>query len=246
MIAFTSITLLVIYLNVPAVLVREFGVPFFVGALLPLALLIPFAQRVLIAKQPIRLPSLLLAALLLLVIHSISAIGAIRPHESLSVVMDWALEGVLLAILIANVIRTKADMIAAVNAIIGAGCIMGLIVLTQQVTGLTDHNFYGFGQLDAELIDASGETQRRLAGPIGETNRFAQIMAVLIPISIAMATVSKGLVRIGYWIAAMLITAGMALAFSRGAIVALALAAPFAIFFGVVKLRHAALGALVM
>jgi O-antigen ligase len=244
--AFTSITLFIIYLNVPAVLVREFGLPFFMGALLPLALLIPFGHRILIEKAPIRLPGLLIVALVLVLVHSISALVSIRPHDSLSVVMDWALEGVLLAILIANVIRTKAEMIAAVNAVIGAGCVMGLIVLFQQFSGLTDNNFFGFGQLDAQLMDADGQTQRRLAGPIGETNRFAQIMAVLIPLSVAMATVSRGLTRVLYWGAAIVITAGMALAFSRGAIVALALAAPFAVFFGVLRVRHVAFGALVM
>ena len=46
-----------------------------------------------------------------------------------------------------------------------------------------------------------------------------------------------------YWLATLVISGGMALAFSRGAIVALALAAPFALAFRFIQFRHLLLGA---
>ena len=227
--AFAAVILFLIYLNVPAVAVREYGVPVMVGAALSMLLVIPVLRAVLLRGEPLRLPGLLIAAHVLLVVHAASAYFAVRPAESLDLVVEWALEGVLLMALIVNVFRTREDVFAAVNAVIAAGAVMGTIVLLQQALGATDNNFFGFGQLDATLVGEDGSTQRRLAGAIGETNRFAQVMAVLIPVSAAMALCHEGAARIRYWIATGLITGGMALAFSRGAVVAIALAVPFAI-----------------
>lgn len=240
--AFASFILFVVYLNVPAVAVREYGLPLMVGAALSLLLAVPVLSRVLLAGEPLRIPALLVAAAALVVLNGISALNATLPSESLSIVIDRALEGVLLAALIVNAFRTRADVISAINAVIAAAALMGAIVLVQQATGATDQTFFGFGQLDAEMTDDRGEVQRRLAGPIGETNRFAQIMAVLLPLAAALAVCSQGVSRFAYLVATMLIAGGMALAFSRGAIVALALALPFALLFRVLQFRHIVLG----
>lgn len=244
MTVFAAFVLFLIYLNVPAVAVREYGVPVMFGAAVSLLLVIPVIKAVLLRGDPVRLPGLLLAALVLLVVHAASAYFAVRPAESLDLVVEWALEGVLLMALIVNAFRTREDVFAAINAVIAAGAVMGAIVLLQQALGATDNNFFGFGQLDATIVGEDGSTQRRLAGAIGETNRFAQVMAVLIPVSAAMALTSTGPARVRYWIATGLITGGMALAFSRGAVVAMALAVPFALMFNILKLRHVAIGGL--
>ncbi len=238
----TTLLLGLIYLNVPAVAVREFGVPFAVGALIPMLLVVPVLHRVLIKGEPLRFPLFLVLALMLLVLHAFSALGSIRPHESLAIVIDWALEGVLLAALLVNVLRSKNDVIAAVKALVLAGFVMGTVVIIQQLAGATDNNFMGFGQLDSAMVSDSGQLQTRLAGPIGETNRFAQIMAVLIPLAAALAFTSTGAMRWFYWLATLVISGGMALAFSRGAVVALALAAPFALAFRFIAFRHVVLG----
>jgi O-antigen ligase len=115
---------------------------------------------------------------------------------------------------------------------------MGAISVAQQIFGMTDHSFYGFGQFDDAIVDGQGRVAHRLAGPIGETNRFAQIMAVLIPIGSGIAITSTGKQRWLAWSAVFLITAGMAFSFSRGAIVALALAIPFALAYRIVRLRQ--------
>ncbi|MCR9259292.1 MAG: O-antigen ligase family protein [Pseudomonadaceae bacterium] len=242
MIFVTSLLLGLIYLNVPAVAVREFGVPFAVGALIPMLLVVPVLHRVLIKGEPLRFPLFLVLALVLLVLHAFSALGSIRPHESLEIVIDWALEGVLLAALLVNVLRSRNDVIAAVKALVLAGFVMGTVVIIQQLAGATDNNYMGFGQLDSAMVSDSGQLQTRLAGPIGETNRFAQIMAVLIPLAAALAFTSAGAMRWFYWLATLVISGGMALAFSRGAVVALALAAPFALAFRFIALRHVVLG----
>jgi len=238
MIAWTAGILFLIYLNAPAVAVRMHGAPFALAAAVPLALAVPVAHRVLVRGEPLRFPGVLVAAGGMLLLHGLSALGSIEPHVSLDTLQTWLVEGVLLALLIANAVRTPEELRAAIAAIVGAGAVMGAVAIAQQLLGAESHPFFGFGQLDAEISDASGRIQRRLAGPIGETNRFAQIMAVLIPVAAARAATSSGRERAAYAVATGLIVGGVAFTYSRGAIVGLALALPFALGFGLMRLRH--------
>lgn len=234
----TGAILFLVYLNAPVVAVRMHGAPFLLAAAIPLGLAIPVAYRVLVRGEPLRLPTALLAAMVMLLLYAVSALVSVRPYDSMDSLGEWLLEGVLLALLIANAVRSRAEIQMAAIALIGAGAVMGVIAIAQQALGATDHNFFGFGQLDAVISDAEGRLQRRLAGPIGETNRFAQIMAVLIPIAAGCALTSKGWTRLAYWAATLAICGGMVLAFSRGAIVALVLAVPFALAFRMLRVRH--------
>ena len=240
--AFAGILLFCIYLNVPAVLVRLYGLPFWVGAAIPLMLLIPLFYRLVVRSEPIRMTGLLWSAMFLMFTHVVSAMFAIKPTESFDIIIEWITEGVIITFLLFNVFRSKEDLLVAVNAVVGAGALMGLVVLVQQIFGLTDTNIFGLAQLDSELSASDGSSQVRVAGPIGETNRFAQIMLVLAPIALALAKVSAGKVRIFYLFAGLLILSGMMLAFSRGAILALALAVPIALFFGLLRVRHVLIG----
>jgi len=230
--------LFLIYLNAPAVAVRVHGAPFILAAIVPMALAIPVAYRVLIRGEELRFPRVLVAALVMLGLHSLSSFLSFRPFESIESVQTWLLEGVVLAFLIANAVRTREELRASILALVLAGAVMGTVALAQQMLGAADHTFFGFGQLDSAILDAEGRWAIRLAGPIGETNRFAQIMAVLIPIAAGLALTLRGSARVGCWIAVALICAGMAFAFSRGAIVALALVVPFALGFRILQWRH--------
>jgi O-antigen ligase len=181
-----------------------------------------------------------LAAFGMLLLHAMSALLSIRPAESIDVLETWLLEGILLALLVANAVRTREEIRAATLALLAAGAVMGAVALAQQILGPAEHPFFGLGQLDSAITDSEGRMAQRLAGPIGETNRFAQIMAVLIPLGAGMTLAVRGRARAFYALATLLILAGMVFAFSRGAIVALALALPFALAFGLVRLRQLA------
>jgi len=174
----------------------------------------------------------------MLLLHFVSALTSARPYDSVDSLEAWLIEGLLLALLVANAVRTRAEVRTAAVALVAAGAVMGSVAIAQQFLGAAEHPFYGFGQLDATISDASGEIRTRLSGPIGETNRFAQIMAVLIPIAAVCAATAERRKRAAWWAAAALIIGGMLFAFSRGAIVALGLALPFALLFHVVRVRH--------
>ncbi|MEZ4289175.1 MAG: hypothetical protein R3E53_01055 [Myxococcota bacterium] len=110
----------------------------------------------------------------------------------------WLVEELVLAWLIANAVRTRAEVMAAAGPrLVAAGAVMGTRPRAQQVLGPVEHPFFGFGQLDSEISDAAGRVTRRLAGPIGETNRFAQIMAVLIPIAVGCGLTPRAIARDG-------------------------------------------------
>jgi len=234
----STAVLFLVYLNAPAVAVRVHGAPFALGALVPLALVVPVAWRVLVRGEELRFPNVLLATALMLALHGLSAVFSVRPMESMDALEAWLVEGLVLAWLIANAVRTRAEVMAAAGALVAAGAVMGAIALAQQVLGPVEHPFFGFGQLDSEISDAAGRVTRRLAGPIGETNRFAQIMAVLIPIAVGCGLATRDRTRWLWLGAAGLVSLGMLFAFSRGAIVALALVVPFAVAFRLVRMRQ--------
>lgn len=238
MIRFTAGILFLVYLNAPAVAVRMHGAPFLLAAAVPLGLALPVAYRVLLRGEPLRFAAPLIAAVAMMLVQAISALNAIRPQESMDTLVTWLVEGVVVGLLVANAVRTRSELEAALDAIVAAGAVMGAIALAQQVLGAADHPFLGFGQLDSEITDTAGSTRYRLAGPIGETNRFAQIMTVLIPIAGARVATSRGARRAAHALALFLIAGGVAFTFSRGAIVGLALSAPFAVSFRLVGVRH--------
>lgn len=241
---FTAAVLFLLYLNAPAVAVRVHGAPFLVAAAVPMLLALPVAHRVLLRGEPFHFPRILIAALGMLALHAISAAISSRPAEAFDTLEAWLLEGIVLALLVANAVRTREELRLATGAVLAAGALMGGIAIAQQALGPAEYGFAGFGQLDSAIVDSGGRVARRLAGPIGETNRFAQIMTVLLPLAGGLALASRGRLRWAYGAATVLIAAGMLFAFSRGAIVALVLVVPFALAFRLVRPRQVAAAAL--
>lgn len=232
-----TITVFLIYMNVPAVLVTQHGVPRPLALLVPLLLAVPVAYRVLMRGEALRFPGMIIAALIMLACHTLSALVSERPDIGLESVFTWLLEGVLLAFLLVNALRSRSEVFAVARAIVAAGALMGFLVLLQQMLGPTEYGMAGFGQLtvDPENLD---RVQYRLTGPIGEQNRFAQVMAVLIPLAAGLAFTAPERQRWLYWTATVLIFGGVLLTFSRGTLVALVMVMPFALMFGLLRLRH--------
>jgi O-antigen ligase len=162
--------------------------------------------------------------LLLLALQLLSAGFARDPLASFGSVATFAVEGVALYLLITNALRTLEDLRGAAWALVAAGVLMSVVPIFQQVTGNFASNYGGLGQVDAggfETGEASDEGveehQSRLAGPIGETNRYAQVMLVLVPLALERLTrARKGWLRLVTLGSAFSIAVGFALAFSRG------------------------------
>ena len=132
-------------------------------------------------------------------------------------------------------------------ALLLAGLLLAIVPCIQQLTGTFEEDYGGFGQR-SERGFRTGEgdaRQLRLAGAIGEQNRFAQVLLMLIPLGLAIGL--HGARRGLRWAALAttgVITVGMALTFSRGAFLGLAIVTVVALGLRLVRGRHVAVLAL--
>jgi O-antigen ligase len=122
---------------------------------------------------------------------------------------------------------------------------MGAIPLYQQVTKNFKNDFGGFGQT-TEIgfrtgeVSSEGEVRQvRLCGPIGEQNRYAQNLLMILPLGFFLHgnSRSKGL-RLLALACTGFTFAGLVLSFSRGAAVALMLLVGIAMFLRLIKTRQ--------
>lgn len=216
-----------LYLNVPVVAITFYGVPSLIAAASLLLLALPFAAH-LLRRRPIVIAPALPYMLLLLAGAILSAIRSASLTEAMSWISVFLTEGLLLFFLVTNVIRTPRVLLRAVWVLLIAGAIMGGLSVFQEVTHSYSSSFGGFAQIDGQGVVVSTNPlgndtrQPRLSGPIGEQNRFAQVLLVLVPLGVGFAVRRpRGYERLIAAAATGLILAGTLLSYSRGAAVAL-------------------------
>jgi putative inorganic carbon (HCO3(-)) transporter len=224
----TPIFAFVFYLNLPTLATRFHGVPTLVAVLFGLILVIPALKYVLIERRPIVFPvpyGLMFAYLAAALTSTLLSADVESSALALGVFLS---EGLLLYFLVVNVIRSTELLRQVIWALLLAGAVMGGISIWQETThhynnslgGLAQVNQVGFGV----GTDISGKVVRpRLAGPIGEQNRYAQVLVVLVPLGLfRFWGERRRLLRVAAGVCTLLIISGILLTFSRGAAVALA------------------------
>ena len=235
-----------LYTNASAVAVQIHGVPFAVAAAVPLLLCVSIARDLFLRGQPLVLPPALPLILAFLAVQLAGALLARRPDEAMAAVETSFLEGLVLYVLVTNTIRTPAVVQQVLWSLVAAGACMGALVGFQHLTGTYENDYFGFAQVDVSgmgfVLDATTEQrQPRIGGPLGMPNRFAQIMAILVPIALFQIQASR--TRGAKLLAAGslgLIMVGFSLGFSRGAAVGLG-----AMFLVMIALGHVSLRQLV-
>jgi hypothetical protein len=219
-----------VYSNAPVLGVKFHNVPYIVGAAFPLLLLLPLAVNLLFLRRKLVLTPLMPLMIAYLGVQLLSALFSGNIRVANENVMIFMIEGIGLYFLIVNLVRTQVLLRQVIWALLLAGILIGGIPLYQQITGTFENNYGGFAQISEGTIRTGEETvqgdirQPRLAGAIGEQNRYAQVMLMLVPLGLfrfwgersprlkLLALAATGLAAIG-----------MALAFSRGAAVGFAL-----------------------
>jgi len=246
--------LFVVYTNAAAVAVRFHGVPFFLAACAPLALAIPLVHFVIIRGEKVILDGTWRWMVGLLAVHLAAAIFSSDPRRSLEFALTFLVEGVGLYWLVVNVVRSREMLRRSVWVLLAAGAFMGALSCFQQATGTYGQAYGGFAQVEENAGFATGESdlqgavrQRRLAGPLGTQNRYAQIMLMLVPLGLFAAARPQ---PFGWRIAALGATAvialGLALTFSRGAVLGFGLVVVVMIGFRYISMKQAAIVALGM
>jgi len=216
----------VLYLNVPVVAIQFYGVPGPVAAATLGLLAVPAVTRIM-RGEAILLPACIGAMLAYLAILLASSALSVKPEAATVWTLVYVTEGLILVLLIVNALRTGSELRSFIWAILLAGAVMGGISVFQEVTGTYDNAYGGFAQIHETGFtiaeDAIGkEVRPRLTGPIGEQNRYAQVLVVLLPLAFFQMRAAAGVA--GRVIAAacgLLIAAGVLLTYSRMGLLAI-------------------------
>ena len=222
----TLTTVAILYSNAAVVLVRFHGVPVFVAAVVPLLLVIPLARDLIVRRLPIIAPPVMKWMVVLLFVMMISALQSIDLQTTWDAVTTFVIEGIGLYFLLLNVIRTPDMLRATTWSLLGAGAIVSALSVHQAITGNYGNDYFGFAQATSATVSTGVTTlagdvgQSRLAGSIGETNRFAQVMLMLVPLGIFRFVDERSTaLRALAGVMTLFITLAVVFTFSRGAAV---------------------------
>ena len=242
------------YLNLPGIAVLIHDLPSLLAGAAFLLLIGPFAVR-LAKHEPVVAdrPFLLLVVFLAFVLMSTFAV------QDLSAATGWVatflMEGVLMYFVTSNLFRTWDRLNRALYVVLICGALLGGLTIYQEATRNYRQHFGGLAQrnLEYELHEVRARqdpfrpaekihVSNRAGGPIGEPNRYAQILLVLLPLAYfkARREPKRGL-RLLLFGCGALILGGVLLTYSRGAFVTLVALVALLVATRSVRLRTLAL-----
>ncbi|MGE3315793.1 MAG: hypothetical protein AB7O26_11825, partial [Planctomycetaceae bacterium] len=227
--AATLATVFILYSNAADIAVEFHGLPYAVGAGFILLLTIPLAFYIVIRRERIIIAPALPLLVLFVLAQVIAAVSAPYPDMAFKEVVKFCAESIGVYLLVTNVIRTPETLRRVCWVLLAAGILMSVVPMYQYATGTYDNNYGGFAQASGGIFETeqSGSSEmvqhRRLTGPIGEQNRYAQVMLMLAPVGLFLGASERKLgARLLAWGISALVLIGMSLAFSRGAAVGVA------------------------
>jgi putative inorganic carbon (HCO3(-)) transporter len=244
----TLVVVFILYTNAAAIAVQFHGVPYIVGASIPLLLVIPLANYLVFKRQKVIINKVLF---LVFLFHVIQLIGTVFSRDislALETFLKYILEGLVLYILITNVVRKKETLRSVTWTLLVAGALIGALGFYQLVTKSYNNNFGGFAQVSNAAFGTGVETiqgevyQPRLAGSVGEQNRHAQVMLMLVPLGLFLFWGERTKwARILAAILTCLIVLGVATTFSRGAALGFGIVILIMVFMRYIRLYQLAI-----
>lgn len=232
----------VLYSNAAVIAVDFHGLPYFVGAAVPVVLLVPLAHHLVLRRRSILATPALPLMVALLVVQLTGTLLASTTRAATDELVTYALEGLGLYFLITNLVRSREVLRRVIWTLLAVGAFLGSLSVYQQLTVNFDDNLFGFAQAsEGDPFRNGHELQPRLAGQIGEVNRYAQTLLVLVPLAVFQFWSERSRPRrLAAGAAAVLITAGIVLTFSRGAAVGFALVVLLMVVLRYIRLRQLA------
>jgi putative inorganic carbon (hco3(-)) transporter len=240
----TLVVVAVLYSNAGVIAVRFHDVPNFVAAAVPMLLIPPLAAFIVLERRPIVVTSALPWIVVFLLVQLVSGILSVDAATAFDTVVTFLVEGIGLYFLVTNVVRSRDVVIAIVWILLAIGAALGALSFYQDATGTYDNVYLGFAQPSEATVSQDDTTlgttaQYRLAGNIGEKNRYAQIMLMLVPLGLFMAIGERSRIRRALALGAAGVTSlGVALTFSRGAAVGFVLLFGIMLLMGYLKWKH--------
>jgi O-antigen ligase len=239
----------VFYANLAVVASRFHGVPQLLASTIAVLLLIPIAKYLILERQPLVVTPVLPLLFAFLGALFLSAVLSSDPSVSTAPLLNYLTEGLLLYLLVTNAVKTSRTLTKVAWALILAGAFMGAVSLIQEVTRTYSSDYGGLAQIDRYGTgggfniapqDAPEKILRpRLGGPLGSENRYAQIMAAVLPLALIRAfRERKRWLRFAAGACSLLILGGLLLTFSRGAAVAIGFTLAFMALLRELPLRR--------
>ena len=268
--AFVAVVLL--YSNV---VVMFAGTPLYqvVGASSAILLALPVADQLLIRGQSPRLDRVFGLMVMFLIVLLLSAFAAEDIRLAIKEIVQYATEGMLIYVLVINVIRSPRDLQRVMAACVLSCAVLSAMTIFQAATHQYQNQFGGL----AQRIDAIQEVQRRTrllaiqeeqdeqpleiappdeegvalidraSGPIGDPNRFAQLLLVVLPWSLYFSRHGRTpLARVASAASSALILTAVALTYSRGAFITMAVLVVCLLLWRYIRPGRLAVAALVL
>jgi putative inorganic carbon (HCO3(-)) transporter len=244
----TLLVVFILFTNAAVIAVQFHNVPSLVGASLPALLVFPLASLVIIRREKIILSPILLPIFLFFAVQVAGTLFSAYRAEATNNLITFISEGLGLYFLITNVVRTQSMLRQVTWALLIGGAFIGALSFYQQVTHTYHNNYWGFAQLSNAAFSTGQTTlegnvqQWRMEGMVGEKNRYAQVMLMLVPLGMfRVFGEKKTLLRILAGAATALIALGASMAFSRGAAVGFVLMLVIMVFMRYIKLYQIAI-----
>jgi putative inorganic carbon (HCO3(-)) transporter len=224
--AVPAVSIALVYSNAVVILAQRGTVPTAAGALLLAALVLPILRTAVRERAVATLAPSLALALVFAAMQCASALFSSAPDVAQAEVKTSLSEGLALFVLVTFAVVHTRTLTSVVNALLLVGAFVGLLSVVQHLTADYTNSFYGFAQVSNAVIPGGSglptDAQPRLDGNIGETNRYGQVLAVLLPLAAARFASARSLLpKVATTVAAGLIAGGIVFTYSRGTAVAL-------------------------
>jgi O-antigen ligase len=168
------VVVFLIYSDAAVVAIESQGLPFALAAAVPLLLAVPLAYQFL-RGQRIFIDPLCVALVALLLAMAESGLLARDAGAALDGIKTFALQGVLLYILMLNVLRSQATLRLALWSVLAAGAFLAAVTVFQYVTKTFEHPYLGFSALDIAYFTGQS-SHPRASGPVADPNYYAQLL----------------------------------------------------------------------
>jgi hypothetical protein len=264
------LAVLILYTNVVVIFA---GTPLYqvVGASSAILLALPVADRLLIRGQSPRFDRVFGLMVIFLVVLLVSAFVAEDMNVAIKEIVQYVTEGMVIYLLVINVVRSTPDLHRFMAAGVLACALLSSMTIYQVVTHDYKTQFGGLAQRlevshplpklgtdvsadDDEPAPIAAEDEEdgialidRASGPIGDPNRYAQLLLVVLPWALYFSRHGrKPLQRLASASTATLIMTAVALTYSRGAFITLAVLVMFLLVWRYIKPGRLALAGLVL
>ncbi|MGA8211194.1 MAG: O-antigen ligase family protein [Nocardioidaceae bacterium] len=224
--AIPVLTIAVIYSNAVVIFAQQGTVPTAASGVLLAALGLTVLRRALDSGTVAVRPPGFAPVLAFAGVQCISALFSVAPEVAQADVISSLSEGTLLYVLVVYAVVETRTIMSVVNALLVVAAGLGALSLTQFLLGDYTNTFFGFAGVSNAVVPGSTAgtdlQQLRVNGNIGETNRYGQVLAVLLPLAVVrFAATSSRAMKVFAVASAVLMLCGIVLTYSRGTAVAL-------------------------